>query len=268
MKKLVLVFLLVCLLALSGCAPQVSRNTTASTPVPSTTQPAQSTTVTTTQPALRYDLSYDMNDYSRFSLIFAEKSPQWWEEMGSYTLLLNGFKTPVIVEMDGMTVVSVSAYGQTKNVNLSPYRGDINAEIQESGQAILINDCEDYSGNTWIITPDQCFEFHPQGDISTQVYISDDGRLRYRRYWGEYDTSFAQWDTAPLDLCTSRDQFLYEIGTARITQSEVALTADVTVTVSDLYDLDAMFAIAKAEGMYPEYNFVDELLAANKQAAS
>lgn len=263
MKQLGLIFCVMGMLLLCACGDHAPEKTTGTTTRP-TSAPTQPTS-TPAQPDAAYDLAYDMAKYDHFADIFCEKTPQEWEEMGSYTILLNGFETPVTVQMEGMKVVSVSAYGQTKNVNLSPYQGDINAEIQESGQAILINDCEDYSGNTWIITPDQCFEFHPQGDISTQVYISDDGRLRYRRYWGEYDTSFEQWDTAPLDLCTSRNQFLYEIGTARITQSEVALTADVTVTVSDLYDLDAMFAIAKAEGMYKEFDSVDALFAANGQ---
>ena len=39
-------------------------------------------------------------------------------------------------------------------------------------------------------------------------------------------------------------------------------TAVETVTVSDLYDLDTLFAEAKTQGLYEEYETVDDLLAA------
>ena len=86
--------------------------------------------------------------------------------------------------------------------------------------------------------------------------------MQYIRYWDQYVSTFNQ--TSPLMVCTSRDQFLYETGRAEIVDGEVVLTVKETVVLSDLYDLDAMFAEAKAEGLFAEYETVDELFAANK----
>ena len=46
------------------------------------------------------------------------------------------------------------------------------------------------------------------------------------------------------------------------------MTPENTVTVSDEYDLDAMFAEAKASGMFEGYETVDALLAANLSGAN
>lgn len=42
------------------------------------------------------------------------------------------------------------------------------------------------------------------------------------------------------------------------------MTPEKTVTVSDLFDLDALFEEAKSMGMYAEYDSADDVLAANK----
>lgn len=213
-----------------------------------------------------HDLSYDMAEIEYFGNIFEEKSADEWDDMGTYTILLEGLHTSVLVDMDGRTVVAVHAYDQTLELgddgrlhqDLTP------VSISSIEGAVLVNVTRDYDGKTVILTKEKCFTFAPEGDISTQVYVREDGTLAYGRYWGHYTTSFEHWDTAPLDLCTSRDQFLYETGHAEILDGEVVLTPEKTVTVSDAYDLDAMFARAREAGGYTGYETVDELLAANK----
>ena len=219
-----------------------------------------------TAPAYAYDLAYDMTDYAYFSEIIEEKSSEEWDAMGDYTLLLNGLHTPVLVDMKGMDVLAVHAYGQTAELGASgaTYQGEIPVGIRTTENAVVVNITLDHSGQTWILTDDKCHAFLREGDVSTQVYVQEDGTLAYGRYWGEYLTSFEQWDTAPLELCTSRDHFLYETGRAEICGAEVILTPGKTVTVSDEYDLDAMFAEAKAFGMFEEYETLDALLAANR----
>jgi len=217
-----------------------------------------------TVPEVSYDLVYDMNNYSWFSEIFDEKAADQWDAMGRYTILLERLHTPVIVEMDGRIVLSVSAYGYTQAVTIGEFQDEVNAQIQSLEAAVLVNENCDYDGSTWILTADGCYAFHPEGDISTQIYADGDSAMRYSRYWGEYYTTFNQDDYAPLYSCTGRSHFLYEKGTAEIVNGEVILTAEITVTVSDEYDLDAMFAQAKAEGMFEEYDSVDELLIANQ----
>ncbi len=249
MKKLALLTCLVCLLSMTACSGEAVQNTTSST----------------TQPAIQYDLAYDMGQYDHFGHIFGEKSPQQWEEMGQYTLLLKGFETPVTVRMEGMAVLSVSAYGQTAHTDIATFQEETPANIQGVAGAIVVNESLDYEGSTWILTPEGVHEFHPVGDISTQIFVEIGDTLYYRTYWGEYDTSFNQWDTAPLDLCTSRDHFLYECGTATIESGQVIFHAEETVTVSDICDLDDLFAAAKADGLYEEFDSVDQLLAFNAQ---
>ena len=213
-----------------------------------------------------YDLSYDMAHYGFFAEIFEEKSPDEWAAKGQYTILLHGLHTPVFVDMDGMDVLSVRAYGQTVDLGADGclFQDMTPVNISTTVDAVVINLSWDYDGKTIILTKDQCHTFQPQGGISTQIFVETDGSLRYYRYWGEYMTSFNQWDYAPLDLCTDRDQFLYERGKAALVGTELVLTPAQTVTVSDEYDLDALFAEAKAAGQYEEYETLDECLAANK----
>lgn len=209
------------------------------------------------------ELVFDMNDYKSFGYIIDEKTYEEWDSMGRYTIRLEGLSTPVTLEMDGPLVLSVSAYDQTKIVNIGPYQTYMPASFSCTDNAIIVNETLDYCGSTWILTAGGCYEFHPEGSFSTQVYVSKDGTMQYSRYWGEYVTTFNQ--TSPLMVCTSRDQFLYETGRAEIVDGEVVLTVEETVVLLDLYDPDAMFAEAKAYGMFTEYETVDELFEANKE---
>ena len=67
-----------------------------------------------------------------------------------------------------------------------------------------------------------------------------------------------------LECYTSRDELLYETGRAEIVDDELVLTPERTVVLSDQFDLDALFAEAKAAGKYEEYETLDDLLAANE----
>ena len=221
-------------------------------------------------PDYAYDLVYDMKDYGHFGKIFDEKTMDEWDAMGAYTILLRGLHTPVLLGMNGMDVLSVSAYGQTVDLGTAGavFQDGSPVSIRSTEEAVVVNMSWDYDGETVILTEDQCYKFQPEGDISTQIFVQEEGTLSYRRYWGEYATSFGHWDTAPLELCTGRDQFLYETGHAEILDGEVALTPEKTVTVSDEYDLDTLFAEARASGKFEEYENVDALLAANQTRAN
>lgn len=216
-----------------------------------------------------YDLVCNMENYSFFAEIFDKKEPEEWAAMGKYTILLEGLHTQVLVDMNEMDVRSVRAYGQTVQLGTdgSLFQDCCPVEIRSVQGAVAVNISWDYSGKTFVLTEDRCYSFEPEGAISTQIFVQEDGTFTYSRYWGEYVTSFEQWDTAPLELCTSRDHFLYETGYAEIVNGEVVLTPEKTVTVSDQYDLDAMFAEAKASGMFEEYETVDALFAANRGKA-
>lgn len=221
-------------------------------------------------PVDTYDLAYNMTANTDFAEFFDGKSPDEWAAMGSYTILLKGLHTTVLVDMNGMDVLAVRAYDQTAALGAAGtvFEDDCPVSIRSTQQAVVVNCTRDYSGETVILTQGRCYQFQPADNISTQVFVQEDGTFSYYRYWGEYVTSFDQWDTAPLELCTGRDHFLYETGHAEILNGEVILTPENTVTVADEYDLDAMFADAKASGMFAQYETVDALLAANQAKAN
>lgn len=228
---------------------------------------AQSPEDNTTNPPINVDYVYDMTTYEHFAWIFDENPDIPWEDNGTYTIGLKGLGTDVVVKMDGLTVAAVTAFGRTQEVNLSPFQGEVNAAIEACDGAVVIRDCEDYSCTSWILTKDTVFTYRPNGDVSTSVHVDDNGVLCYRTFWGEYDTSFNQWDTAPLDLCTDRAHFLEERGTITLANGQASLIKKSTKVLSDEYDVDALFAEAKQGGMYEAYDTVDELFAANKNKA-
>ena len=160
--------------------------------------------------------------------------------------------------------MTVSAYGHSKEVVIYTFEGAANMNIRAKEGMIVINDDSDYFCRSWVFTPEACIELVPNGSISTSVRLQDDGTLSFTRFWGPYRTTFNQEDFAPLYHCTSREHFLYEKGVAKIVDGKLILTTQKTVMVSDEYDLDAMFAEAKEQGLFAEYDNVDALLEANK----
>ena len=74
---------------------------------------------------------------------------------------------------------------------------------------------------------------------------------------------FEQMGYEALATCTGRDEPIGETGTVEIIGGDVVLTPEVIVTVSDGYDLDALFAEGKDAGAFEAYETLDDLLAAN-----
>ena len=205
--------------------------------------------------------SYRIDEFKYFSELL--NKPELSAQQGEYKIKITGLDTPVVLHMDGMNLEKVTAYSRSSMVNIGTYQDDSPAHIEGAKGAVIISEDLDYDNKCWIFTEDNIYKLFPENGISTRVFVKGDGGLGYRRYWGEYVTSFEQWDTAPLDLCTSREHFLCEEGTAHISDGKVLLTPEKTVKLQDLYELDEMFEEAKENGMYAEYDSVDELFAAN-----
>lgn len=221
--------------------------------------------VTETPPLTDTVLTCDMGEYAWFSDFFAEQEESDWAEKGRYSLRVTGLCVPVTVEMDGSTVLSVSAFGHTAEVELAWYQDAVNAEIQGTDAVIVVRDCEEWDSRSWVFTAKTCRAFLPEQNVSTIVRVDEEGALRYIRATNDYNTSFNQWDTAPIDCCVSRDDFVYETGRVELVDGEPVLKPEESYTVSELYDLDALFADAKQNGMYAQYSTVDEVLNANRQ---
>lgn len=221
-------------------------------------------------PAESYDLVYDMTNYEFFSQIFDERSIDEWTSMGRYTMLLNGLHTPVVVNMDGTDVLSIGAYDQTVELGTAGLADEYHDGLSpvyyigSTQDAVVIRVSGGESADDSIlITEDRYYTFQQETEYDTNFYVRDGGKLEYCRTWTD-PVVFEQEGYYALEHCTSRDELLYETGRAEFVDDELVLTAEETVVVSDVFDLDALFAEAKAAGVFEEYDSVDALLAVNE----
>jgi hypothetical protein len=222
-------------------------------------------------PGDSYDFTCDMTDYDFFSQIFEEKSPEEWESLGRYTMLLKGLHTPVVVHMDGTDVVSIDAFDQTVELGESGLASEYHDGfspvyyIRSTQKAVVIRvSGGEYSEDSIVITKDRCHTFQPENGYFTSIFVGDDGALAYRRTWDTLN-DFEQMGCEALSLCTGRDEPLYETGRVEIGGDDLVLTAEETVVLSERYDLDALFAEGKAAGAFEAYDSLDALLAANQK---
>ena len=224
----------------------------------------------TSTPGETYDLVYDMTNYDFFSGILEEKSPDEWNSMGRYTMLLKGLHTPVVVSMDGTDVLSVRAHEQTVELGeagaADEYHDGLSPVyyIGSTQDAVVIRVSGGESADDSIlITKARYYTFQQETDFDTNFFVGEDGSLEYRRTWNDPD-DLEEMGYYALEVCTSRDEVLYETGFAEIADGELILTAEETVVFSDVFDPDALFAEAKAAGAFEAYDSVDALLAANE----
>ena len=221
-------------------------------------------------PGETYDLVYDMASYEFFTEIFQEKSLDEWAAMGRYTMLLKGLHTPVVVSMDGTDVLTIGAHGQTVELGAAGLADEYHDGLSpvyyigSTRDAVVIRvSGGEAADDSILITEDRCCTFEQETDYSTNFFVREDGKLEYRRTWNT-GTDFEQMGFYVLEACADRDAPLYETGSAEIVEGDLALTAEETVVLSDIYDLDALFAEAKAAGEFEEYDSLDALLAANR----
>ena len=215
------------------------------------------------------DLVYDMTEYNHFGDIFEAKAPEEWESMGAYTVLLKGLDTPVTVHMDGTDVLSVDAFGQTAELGESGLANEYHDgyspvyDIRSTKDAVVIRvSGGEFSEDSILITRDGCHTFEPENGYYTSIFPGENGTLDYSRTWYTL-ADFEQSGFYALESCTGRDDPIGETGSVEIVGGEVVLTPEVTVTVSDGYDLDALFAEGKEAGAFEAYETLDALLAAN-----
>ena len=223
----------------------------------------------TTAPEETYDLVYDMKNYVFFSEIFEERSLADWTAMGRYTMLLEGLHTPVVVSMDGTDVLTIRAYDQTVELGnaglATEYHDGFSPvdDIRSTQDAVVIRVSGGESADDSIlITKDRYYTFGQEADHHTIVFVGENGTLEYRRTWND-PNDYEEMGYYALEACTARDEVLYETGSAEIVDGELVLTAEETVVFSDVFDPDALFAEAKAAGVFEEYDSLDALLAAN-----
>ena len=225
-------------------------------------------------PGETYDLVYDAKNYDFFSEIFEEKSMDEWTSMGRYTMLLNGLHTPVVVTMDGTDVLTIGAYEQTVELGTAGLADEYHDGLSpvyyigSTQDAVVIRvSGGESSDDSILITKDRYYTFQQENDCDTNFFVREDGTLEYCRTWND-PAVLEQMGFHALESCTGRDEVLYETGCAEIVDEKMVLTAEETVVLSDVFDLEALFAEAKAAGVFEEYDSVDALLAANQASVN
>ena len=293
MKKwITLILALTVILSMSACKDNKQENPTQASTVAPTVAPSEPTPPDATDPTVpdatdptvpdatdptvpdvtdpeeENELVYDMSNDKWFSGIFTEKDVEEWNAMGRYTIRLDGLHTPVVVNMDGTSVLSITAFDQTVELNAmaSEYFDGYSPvdciRSTEDAVVIRINGGET-SDEFILITANKYVHYPNQRDGHISLWVEDDGTLGYRQTYLFMD-DIEEMGRHVLYQLTSRDQVLHNEGHAEIINGEVVFTAEKTVVFSDHFDADAMFASCKEWGVFAEYETVDELFAANK----
>lgn len=255
MKKIMaLVLSLVILLSMAACKENEPEITTAPT------------TTTVTEPAEEME-HYDLTkiDLDGIGELFSKKETEALSK-----IQLDGLCTPVVLELEGTNLVSISAYGSTvfpdPDCEYTGIYGNLYPDLYDHEGMIFLNVWHDDTGYSCVIFPDGTYkEAYPDGEYSTMIYLDEENRMCQSKFALKF-VGLEQWDTAPIDMAVSREDFYYSIDDASWTKEEgYTTTARESYTISDWFKLDEIFDTAKNQGLYPEFETVDELLAYNAQ---
>lgn len=241
------------LLSLVACG-KATPNPTESETTPAGTEPADDTL-----------MHFDLNeiDLEGIGELFARN-----DELQLSKLQLEGLCTPVELELSGTDLVSISAYGITVAVAeeanaYSSIYGNLWPVIYDHEGLILLNIWHDEIGYSCVLFPDGTYmETYPDEDHSVMIYVEEEGQLVQYQFALKFQ-GIDQWDTGPIDTAVSRDDFYYSIDDAFWKDGEFSVVSTDSFTISDCYDLDAIFHNAKANGLYPEFETLDQLLEDN-----
>lgn len=233
------------------------------------TEPVGTTAPTTTiatEPTSEME-HYDLTqiDLEGIGELFAQRETETLSK-----IQLDGLCTPVVLELEGTELVSISAYGATvlpdPNAQYTSIYGNLIPELYDHEGMVFLNIWHDDTGYSCVIFPDGTYkETFPDSEYSVMIYVDEEQRMCQSKFALKF-VGLDQWDTAPIDMAVSRDDFYYSIDDASWTKEAGYTTvARESYTISDYFVLDEIFDAAKSEGLYPEFDTVDELLAYNEQ---
>ena len=256
MKRIMALLLtLMVLLSLAACKENKPEQPTVTTTTAEPTEP--------TDELDHYDLG-DM-DLEAIGELFAQKETETLSQ-----IQLDGLCTPVIMALEGTNIVSISAYGSTvlpdQACEYTGIYGNLQPELYDHEGMIFLNIWHENSGYSCVIFPDGTFrEAYPDEEYATMIYLDEEKRMCQSKFALKF-MGLEQWDTAPIDMAVSRDDFYYSIDDASWTkEAGYTTTARESYTISDWFHLDEIFETAKNQGLYPEFETVDALLAYNEQ---
>lgn len=183
-------------------------------------------------------------------------------------LQLDGLCTPVVLELEGTQLRSITAYGITAQVDpaaeeFAAIYGNLSPAIYDHNGLVFLNIWHGDIGYSCVMCPDGTYmETFPDEEYSVMIYVNSDDRMVQSQFARKF-AGIDQWETGPIEMATGRDDFYYSIDAATWTQGKYSVTAMESYTISDCFELDEIFYNAKADGLYPAFDTLDELLASN-----
>jgi hypothetical protein len=171
--------------------------------------------------------------------------------------------TPVVLELVEAEVTGVEVFGRTLEVDGKIDEGYIAFSIGDfTDETLYINGLE----NSWLVTETETFYYPCEESVYTWFWVSDEGAAEYHKIAAAADY-MEQWITAPLDSATDRGNLYEEMGTVEMVNGKPEFTMQERTLMGDVYDLDAIFEEAIAEGLegYEGCETADDVLARNKE---
>lgn len=247
--------------------------TVPSEPEPTETVPTEPPATDPTGPTLpapdpdRTKLICNGREYAMLDALMEDLAADGTLEQPSHTVTIQGLKTDVVLEMSATHLDSITAFGYTVRTDTKAWDdahlyGDVVADIYDYEDMVILNIWEHETGYTILLMPTGSWSSYPSDGRSTMVYKDASGALRGTQTATKFN-AVSQWDTAPIDLASSRDDLYFSTGHVQIVDGEVRLELSREYTIGEVFDLDAIFAKAKDAGYYPEYETLDQLLAQN-----
>lgn len=276
MKKLT-ASIIVLVLLLTACAGQAPEDTTVTTfhdPTDNTTQTGDEAPETTEPPVVSdVTLVWEGGTYASLDDLMTAAKEMGVLDQPDHTMTIEGLQTPVTFQMRYEIVVGYTVYGYTFGVEpeaqtYSGLYGNLWADLYDYQDAVILNVWHTDIGYTLIMMPNGAWTHYPTEGRSLMVYADMDGELLCRQTATKFNGSVEQWDTAPIDLAISRDDFFYATGDCVMDDGGIQPMLLKEYTISDVYDLDQIFTDAKVRGEYPEFDTLDDLLESNRQEQS
>lgn len=186
------------------------------------------------------------------------------DNVPSCRITVTGLCTPVVLEMEGVTVHNLLAYGRILPVEAGALEG-YSELILKDWQDVLIVNRED---DCWLMTPEEEFYFPCADGVSTGIHVDDEGQLTYGKM-AVAANYMDQYYTFPLDSATDRGNLYSEHGSVAFRDGEPVLTMEERTLMGHVYDFDALFTMARVMGWadYEGCETADDVLRRNKEEA-
>lgn len=273
------VLVLSILLVLTACGGGEVEDTSVPTVGTAPSQPTEGTTQPTEETArpaepeaakVKRELICEGKTYADFYDLMEALWEEARFEQEEHSLTIEGLSTPVTLFLNYDCLTAYSAWGYTFEVDPEDQHHAGMFGMDDSGDLVEYQGIPILSGHanggdyTVILFEEGPWIRSTEDDRSLVIYVDREDRLMAREYSTKFDPSIDHWDTAPIDLAVSRDEFYDAVGPCVIEGTDVQLMLTEVRTISDVADLDQIFADAKADGRYPQFHTVDQLLEWNR----